>query len=95
MTIAKWPFADPPNAAVFTSKRIVEGSEWIQHVTHDEDDGAWQFHSSEPTAESDAALVALKTVFELDPSIGALSDLPLGWSATRETRDRPWHRRRK
>jgi hypothetical protein len=42
--MATWPFSDPPNAAVFTSKKILDDNDWIQTVTHDEDDGAWQFH---------------------------------------------------
>ncbi len=32
-----WPFADPPNVAVFTSRRIVFGDVWIHYVSHDED----------------------------------------------------------
>lgn len=92
----EWPFADPPNVAVFTSKSIVKADDWIHHVTHDEDDGAWQFHpSTGPAPEEEAAVVALKTVLQLDPSVGELADLPLGWEAWRTSRTASWQRRRK
>ena len=90
-----WPFADPPNVAVFTSKEILNRQQWIYYVSHDEDDGAWQFHPTNgPTSESDAAVVGLKTILELDPSIEQLADLPYGWCAWRENQSAPWQRQR-
>lgn len=38
-----WPFEDPQNVAVFTVRSILDGDDWIYYVTHDEEDGAWQF----------------------------------------------------
>ena len=38
-----WPFTDPENLAVFTLARVVRGESPILRVTHDEDDGGWQF----------------------------------------------------
>jgi hypothetical protein len=65
----------------------------VHYVTHDEEDGAWQFHpNSGPTPESEAAVVALRTMVEHDPSIAILADLPLGWCAWREARGAPWRR---
>ena len=40
----KWPFLDPPNTAVFTSVRILDDEDWVHYVTHDQEDGARQFH---------------------------------------------------
>lgn len=88
-----WPFTDPPNVAVFISERILNGSEWIYYVTHDDDDGAWQFHpKSSLTQEHEARVVSLKSVYDLDKTIGALHDLPRGWCAWREERKEHWHR---
>lgn len=88
-----WPFSEPENVAVFTSKRILSGEEWIYFVTHDADDGAWQFHPpSGPTPEEEASVVSLRTIFNVDPSTGALADLSLGWCAWRETRSSAWIR---
>jgi hypothetical protein len=76
-----WPFRDPPNVAVIASRKIVDGSDWIALVCHDEGDGSWQFHTSEPgpPRESDAAVVGLGEIVRLAESVAALADLPLGW----------------
>jgi hypothetical protein len=92
--MAEWKFQDPPNVAVFTVKQIVWEGDWIAYVTHDEEDGGWQFHNSAPgpTKESDASIVALREMVERDSTIVELADLPLGWHAWRESKGSPWHR---
>ena len=91
----QWPFNDPPNVAVFTNKKIVDGTEWIQHVSHDEDDGAWQFHPEGGTPEQDASVVSLKTIIDIDPSVASLADLPLGWCASRTAANAGWKKQKK
>ncbi len=89
----KWPFQDPPNVAVFIDKSILEKG-WIHYVTHDADDGAWQFHGPKGfTEEADAKVVSLESVVAFDESILDLADLPLGWAAHRETPTSPWVRK--
>ena len=90
-----WPFQDPPNVAVFTTKEIAERTQCIQYVCHDQEDGAWQFHSIDgaPASEADARLVSLRSILEMDPTIRALADLPLGWCAMRDTEKSEWQRR--
>lgn len=89
-----WPFADPPDVAVLTTCAIVEGRAPVLRVTHDEDDGAWQFHDGNraPPHEADARIVSLRSMIERDASLSSLADLPLGWTATRNDPDRPWDR---
>ena len=88
-----WPFADPKNLAVFTTASVLEDGSVITYVTHDADDGAWQFHGANETDNlDDARLVALSAIYQLDRSIGSLADLPLGWHAWRATRDDDWIR---
>lgn len=88
-----WPFEDARDTAVFTSWRILRKEEWIHYVTHDSEDGAWQFHPfSAPTPLTEAALVSLETVFSLDGSIAELADLPMGWHAWRDSPDGAWIR---
>lgn len=81
MQNAVWPFDDPPNVAVIANKKIISSEEWIAYVSHDSDDGAWQFHTrlSDTVSENDAVLVSLQSIVNLDCSIAALADLPLGW----------------
>jgi hypothetical protein len=87
-----WPFEEPRNVAAFSSTHIFRDGRPILYVTHDEEDGAWQFHSGSPTADSEVMIVALGEVLEHDSSIGQLADLPLGWSASRETPNNTWKR---
>jgi hypothetical protein len=84
---------DPPNTAVITNTRLLDGEDWLHHVTHDEEDGAWQFHPSQGQASmKEAAVVGLKRIFELEPRISELADLPTGWHAWRDSKDSPWLR---
>ena len=85
-----WPFAAPENEASFVSAAVLQGAR-IAHVYHDWDDGAWQFLPDTETAPEDCRIVCLSHVYQLDPSIGELADLPEGWRAERGP-DGVWHR---
>lgn len=87
----KWPFADAENTAAFTLNQIADGEKPILYVVHDED-GDWQFLDGGAASEEDAAVVSLKNIAELDPSIKQLADLPVGWKAERTSVDQPWQR---
>jgi hypothetical protein len=93
--MSDWPFADPPNVAVFTTRGVIEDGRWVAHIAHDADDGAWQFHGNDPAPPSaeDARLVSLRSMIARDPGLADLADLPLGWIAERAAPDAPWHRR--
>jgi hypothetical protein len=88
----EWPFEDPPNVAVFTSTHIMKDGLPILQVSHDDDDGAWQFHSGETVRESEAMIVALKEIVRRDPSVTLLADLPYGWIAIRVNATAEWRR---
>ena len=85
-----WPFEDPTNLAVFSIRQIVFAKQPILHVTHDADDGSWQFLGAETPSEKDATVVCLKEIVELDPSIMKLSGLPVGWEAWRKDKNDDW-----
>ena len=87
-----WPFREQPNVAVFADRKIIEGRAWIGYVSHDAEDGAWQFHTgeTEQLQETDAALIALEEIVQRDNSVAELADLPLGWCARRRSEDAPW-----
>ena len=87
-----WPFADPENLAVFTLKRIVRGESPILRVTHDEEDGGWQFLDGGEVVVEEASLVSLRFVTQVDPSVLELADMPLGWVAERASPGEPWQR---
>ena len=90
---ADWPFPDdPPNVAVITTRGVIEGTDWIALASLDEEDGDWQFIGSEGPREDQAMVVSLRSVFERDPRIAELADLPPGWRAWRTAPDAPWQR---
>ena len=85
-----FPFSDTPDTAVFICSHILDSGEEILFVSHDMDDGAWQFLCGKEHNESDASIVSLKYVLGLDPTIGNLKDLPLGYCAERESKNDKW-----
>lgn len=87
-----WRFDDPPNAASFTTKFVLDGSP-ILPVYHDYD-GGWQFHGSpdHPATADSGRLVSLGSMIGRDASLAQLHDLPLGWRAIRSAVDAAWAR---
>ncbi len=71
-----WPFADPRNVAVVTVKNIMNGVAPILRVTHDLDDGAWQFLEWVTPDIDDAAIMSLEEMTISDPTNLELVDLP-------------------
>ena len=63
----------------------------ILFVSHDADDGAWQFlcnvHEHD---DDDIQVVSLRSVAALDPSLQTIAGLPLGVTATRESLTETW-----
>ena len=90
--LSAWPFADAPNTASFTSTHIFKQGRPILQVYHDEEEGAWQFHSGQPVTTSDLMIVGLAEVVRHDPSVAELADLPLGWQASRASAGCEWFR---
>ena len=90
--MSHWPFSDPENVAVMTVRQVTHGGRPILLVSHDADDGMWQFLTGGPIAMADAMIVSLGEVYAIDPTIGKLADMPPGGSATRSAPEHPWQR---
>jgi hypothetical protein len=88
-----WPFDQPRNCATFTMRQVMDGSEPILLVSHDQDDHGWQFIGSSEALMADAMLVALEEVVRRDPTVIEVADLEPGWQALREFVGGPWARR--
>lgn len=86
----EFPFCDAPNTAAVICCHILEGEEPILFVSHDEDDGMWQFLCGKTHEIDEAKIVSLKYVFELDHSVGDLADMPCGYYAERENQEEHW-----
>lgn len=87
-----WPFMSPENEAVFTIGKIVNREKPILLVQHGDEDGGWQFLTGEPIDMSDAKIVGLGEIAEIDPSVLELANLPVGWNASRQALKDSWKR---
>jgi hypothetical protein len=74
-------------------RQVMDGSEPILLVSHDEDDHSWQFIGSSDASMADAMLVALEEVVKVDPTVLEVADLQPGWQALREAVGGQWTRR--
>ena len=87
-----YKFKNSLSTAVISTKEIISGKNWIKHVTHDGEDGGWQFLGGE-SRQDKASVVSLKEIVDLDQGVNELADLPIGWRAWRENKTAPWHRK--
>lgn len=85
-----FPFDVPPNTAALVCCHVINRKEPILYASHDLDDGMWQFLCGKTHEAGDGKLIALKEVFDLDPSIGALKNIPCGCQVERKTPDDSW-----
>jgi hypothetical protein len=86
----KFKVAD--NTAVFTTWYVIRDKKPITYVTHEQEDGTWQFLSSDEfdNFEEVGAIVGLGEIVAMDPSVLELADMPLGHYAIRETANHKW-----
>ena len=86
----KFPFYDKPNTAVIICCHIINEKAPILYVSHDKDDGMWQFLCGNTHKTDDAKIVSLKYALNLDSSIAALKDMPCGYYAVRKSQNYDW-----
>lgn len=84
-------FDEDPNLGVITTASVLAGRP-ILMVSHDEDDGGWQFLCRSTEDPADGRIVHLQHILSIDPSVGDVADLPLGWVAFRQEPSGPWVR---
>src|SRR3954454_17260676 len=89
---AAWPFPDSEDTEVITLERILRGDSPLLLVSHDEDDGGWQFLDGEHVFEEDGVIVCLGEMVQFDPSLLELANLPIGSYAWRASQARRWPR---
>ena len=87
-----WPFEDAPNTASITTRQVLEAGAPILRVTHDADDGSWQFLCGTTDDPADARVIGLGRMYARDATLGELADLPEGSQAWRAAPDQPWQR---
>lgn len=84
-------FNENPALGVLTTKAVLSGSP-ILMVTHDSDDGGWQFICGTTNNPDDGRIVHLEDIVEMDPTVQEVADLDLGWIAYRAEVGGAWKR---
>src|SRR5688572_13161208 len=87
-----WPFHDPPNVFAFTTGPVLEDGHAILYGLHDDIEEGWHFTCGTRTVRQDPRIVTLQVLYQMDPSIGELADLPYGWCASRIDQNARWQR---
>jgi Domain of unknown function (DUF4262) len=93
-SLFNWKFPDPPHTRVFLSETVNKGTEPVTYVSHDAEDGAWQFLGDSMSDGSGPVISCFHHPIDRDPSLAELSDLPSGWYAERGKVGEPWSRRK-
>ena len=76
-------------------RQVLDRSEPILLVSHDEDDHGWQFIGTSDASVADAKLICLEDIVRLDPTVLEVADLPPGWQAIRTKVGGTWTRRQR
>lgn len=84
-------FKEDPNLGVITTAPVLAGAP-IMMVSHDVDDGGWQFLCGTTNDPTDGRIVHLQEILAMDPTVSEVADLPLGWIAFRSTVGGEWTR---
>jgi len=80
------------NTAVFTTSFVIVDKKPITYVTHEFEDGAWQFFSDDffDDYEKVAKIVSLEEIIDLDPTIIDLAEMKEGQNASRNNPNEKW-----
>jgi hypothetical protein len=84
-----WPFKDPPDRRVYTTRFVLDDDYPILVVSHDPD-GEWEFLCGTTDKPKDAREVLLGEIVDLDERVREVADLPVGWRAQRSDPGGPW-----
>ena len=83
-------FKDEPETACIVCQHVLDGKNPITLISHDEEDGMWQFLCSEDHTLEDVRLISLAEACKLDESINQVADLPCGFVVERTEAKASW-----
>jgi len=84
-------FLDDMSHGVLTTAAVLAGAP-ILLVSHDADDGGWQFLCGTTNDPADGRIVHLGELIAMDSTLNDVADLPLGWLAFRSAIGGEWTR---
>ena len=84
-------FSEAKNTACMACTHVLEGGAPVLYVSHDAEDGMWQFLcGADNHGPEHAKIIGLSEVVSLDPSLNELHEMPLGVGAERNSKDESW-----
>lgn len=87
----QFKFSEPEDTACMVCRHVLDDGAPVLYVTHDADDGMWQFLcGAEDHTSEDARMVSLGQVVGIDPSVDELHDMPTGMGAERAAAGERW-----
>lgn len=84
-------FDEVPRLGVLTTVSVLAGAP-ILMVSHDADDGGWQFLCGTTNDPTEGRIVHLEEIVAMDPTVTQVADLPMGWVAYRNAVGGEWTR---
>jgi hypothetical protein len=93
-SLFNWKFPEDPHTRVFLSDAVHKATEPATFVSHDAEDGAWQFLGDSMSDGGSPVISCFHHPIDRDPSLAELADLPIGWYAERSGVGKPWVRRK-
>jgi hypothetical protein len=93
-SLFNWKFPDDPHMRVFLSETVHKGTEPVTYVSHDSEDGAWQFLGDSMSDGGGPVISCFHHPIDRDPTLAELADLPVGWYAERDRLGEPWTRKK-
>jgi len=85
-------FKEADNTAVFTTKFVTTDKNDITRVTHEKEDGAWQFFSNDSFDhfEDVVKVVGPGDIIKIDSTALELADMKEGYYAVRQMKGAKW-----
>ena len=74
-------WANPLDPVVTTVDEVSAGERPVLLVLHDEGHGGWQFYDGFDVSDRSPTFMPMSEILSLDPTLAAVTDLPLGWQA--------------
>lgn len=87
-----YKFNDPKDTACFVCNHVFNQERAILFVTHEAEDGFWQFlcGHNDHSHDNDYKVISIEQATVIDESINDLYEMPLGSGATRESQSNKW-----
>lgn len=84
-------FDEDPRLEVITTAPVMAGAPIVM-ITHDADDGGWQFLCGTTNEPAQGRIIHLEEIVAMDPSVLEVANLPVGWVAFRSAIGGAWTR---